>query len=379
MITLFWMSLAGAFYAYFGYPLLLLILGKLKNIIAPEKSTSFSESEAPSITIIIPAHNEESIIGDKLRNTLSLYYPGKLQILVVSDGSTDDTVQIVNEFLDDPRVTLFELQQRKGKAQALNRALQQVEGEIVIFSDASIMLEQNAVWHIVQPFTNPLIGCVSGEDLIEDGGGEGLYGKYELFLRNQESLVGSIVGASGSFYAQRTDLVDPFLEGLAPDFLSVMNTVEKGFRVISYPAARGTMTSVKSSRDEFQRKVRTLIRGMTALFKKSNLLNPIRYPVFSLFLWSHKIMRWLVPFFLIGMLVSCLLLFDNTFYKIILLLQLAFYFLALLGAIGISRIAESIPGKVALYFTSVNIAIVIAWIRYALGVRQEIWAPSKRN
>ncbi|MCW8934254.1 MAG: glycosyltransferase family 2 protein [Gammaproteobacteria bacterium] len=379
MITLFWVSLAAIFYAYFGYPLILVILGKLKDIFSPEVHETYPEDSAPDITIIIPAHNEEQVIEAKIRNTLSLYYPGKIQVLVVSDGSSDNTVSITNKFIDDKRLFLLELTERSGKAQALNRALKEVTGDIVIFSDASILLEEKSVWEIVQPFTDKNIGCVSGEDIIEEAGGEGLYGLYELFLRNQESKIGSIVGASGSFYAQRTHLIDPFLEGLAPDFLSVMNTVEKGYRVISYSPARGTMTAVQSSKDEFQRKVRTLIRGMTALFKKTNLLNPFNNPLFSLFLWSHKIMRWLVPFFLLFTLLSSVVLIDNLFYEIMLYLQLAFYLIALMGALGVEKVLDTIPGKIALYFTSVNVAIAIAWFKYFTGVRQELWIPSKRK
>jgi cellulose synthase/poly-beta-1,6-N-acetylglucosamine synthase-like glycosyltransferase len=273
----------------------------------------------------------------------------------------------------------LEIKERSGKAQALNKALKQVTGDIVVFSDASIILETESVWQIVQPFTDDKIGCVSGEDIIEESGGEGLYGTYELFLRNQESKIASIVGASGSFYAQRTHLIDPFVEGLAPDFLSVMNTVEKGYRVISHSAARGTMSAVQSSKDEFQRKIRTIIRGMTALFKKANLLNPLTHPVFALFLWSHKIMRWLVPFFLLTILISSVLLIEDVFYGTMFYLQLLFYFIALISALGIQTISSTLPGKITLYFTSVNIAIFIAWFQYLAGVRQEIWVPSKRK
>jgi len=379
MTILFWISFAGIFYAYFGYPLLLLFLGKIKKVLFFKPQLMLEEAQAPSVTLIIPAYNEESIIGEKLENTLSLYYPGELHILVVSDGSSDTTVSIVNKYLSDSRVELFELTERKGKAQALNKALQQVKTEIIIFSDASIILEQQALWHIVQPFANSKIGCVSGEDHIEGGGGEGLYGKYELFLRDKESQLDSIVGASGSFYAQRTALVTPFQEGLAPDFVSVMNTVERGYRAISHPDAIGSMVAVKSHKDEFNRKVRTFIRGMTAMFKMKHMLNPVSFPMFSFFLWSHKMMRWFVPFFLISLMVSNFFILDNNFYRVILIAQLLFYGMALLGFLGVKIFMDSILGKIAIYFTSVNVAILLAWVRYLMGVRQEIWSPSKRH
>jgi cellulose synthase/poly-beta-1,6-N-acetylglucosamine synthase-like glycosyltransferase len=380
MKLIFWLCFFGVFYAYFGYPILLMILGKLKDIFSPTLEYQIDAAQAPSVTIIIPAHNEEAVIARKLENTQAIEYPGELKILIVSDGSTDATVDIVQQAASsDSRIVLYELEERRGKAQALNHAIKTVATDLIVFSDASIILEQDSLWNIVQPFADPKIGCVSGEDIIEGGGGEGLYGKYELFLRDRESRVGSIVGASGSFYAQRTHLVTPFEEGLAPDFLSVMNTVESGYRVISYPPAVGYMSAVESHKDEFQRKIRTLIRGMTALFRKADMLNPLKYPMFSLFLWSHKLMRWLVPFFLIGMLISNLFMTAEVFYMLIMFLQLAFYSLALLGYLEFKSLSNTLPGKIALYFTGVNVAILVAWIRYVSGVRQEIWTPSKRT
>jgi len=367
----------GVFYAYFGYPLLLLMLGKIKDLFKPKTMELLSENQAPSITIIIPAYNEEKVIKNKIENTLNLYYPGELQILFVSDGSTDLTVSYINEYTDN--VQLLDLKKRQGKAQAMNLALKEASGEIIVFTDASIMLEKDSVWNIIQPFADSAIGCISGEDHIDGEGSEGLYGKYELFLRNQESRLGSIVGASGSFYAQRKELVFPFLEGLAPDFLSVMNTVEKGYRVITYPLAKGVMTALKSNQDEFNRKVRTLIRGMTALFKKTNLLNPMRYPLFSLFLISHKLFRWIVPFFLITLFFSNLYLLDYVFFILTIMLQVIFYLLAVLGNVGNKKVMESVIGKIAVYFTNVNVAIFVAWFRYLVGVRQELWVPTKRS
>ena len=237
--------------------------------------------------------------------------PASLRIVVVSDGSTDATSQIVNSFAADDRLMFVDLPVRKGKANALNRGVRSCNRRDHRFSDASILLEEQAVWELVRPFADAGVGCVSGEDRIEGGGGEGLYGRYELFLRRQESRLGSIVGASGSLYAQRTNLVKDFPEGVAPDFLSVLNTVQSGYRAISTPDAVGYMTAIADPKNEFKRKVRTVIRGMTALFQKKVLLNPFRYPTFSLFLLSHKIMRWYVPVFLSVLLVTNFFLLDR--------------------------------------------------------------------
>jgi hypothetical protein len=247
-----------------------------------------------------------------------------------------------------------------------------------VFSDASINLESDAIQQIVTPFQNDVIGCVSGEDYIPGGGGEGAYGKYELFLRNLESRVGSIVGASGCFYAVRRKLCVPFQEGMAPDFFSVLHTAGKGLRAITEPKARGAMESVRQSSQEFERKIRTLLRGMTTLMAFQYLMNPLRYGIFAVELLSHKILRWCAGIFLVFLFVSNLFLLDSTFFLITFFLQLIFYCFALLGWFDCMRLSEKIFIKLPLYFCIVNLSAMLAWIKYFSGQRQEIWEPSKR-
>ncbi len=269
--------------------------------------------------------------------------------------------------------------ERGGKARALNHGLKHATGEVVCFSDASIVLDRDALATLVANFRDPAIGCASGEDVIAGGGGEGLYGRYELALRRLESKVHSIVGASGSFYAQRRSLCGEFPEGMAPDFLSVLNTVEQGYRAISDSGARGSMTSLSSSQAEFQRKVRTILRGISTLFLKWRLLNPLRFGVFALELISHKLMRWCVPFFLIVLFVSNLFLLDQAAYVVFLIGQIVFYALAMLSWLGVPLVEKSLAGRIAAYFTIVNVATLVAWWKYASGVRQEIWNPTRRE
>ena len=240
------------------------------------------------------------------------------------------------------------------------------------------MPDAGALRHVVQPFQDTTIGCVSGEDHIPGGGGEGLYGRYELLLRNLESQVSSIAGASGSFYAMRARLCTPFLPGMAPDFLSVLSTVEQGSRAVTEPRAFGTMSSVKSARGEFRRKVRTLIRGMTALWHARALLNPLRSGLFALVLWSHKLARWMVPFLLLAMLFANVWLLGEPFYLFTGVVQIAFYVSALLALFGIRVLRDSLLGKIPMYFTVVNSAILVAWIQFLSGTRLEIWEPTKR-
>ena len=379
MRMLFWLSLLAIAYAYVGYPLLLRVLAAMKIRSRSPGSGPDISGTLPSVSVIVPVHNEEAVIAAKLDNLAALDYPReRLQVLVVSDGSTDRTTGIVRA-RECEGLRLLEVTERGGKARALNCGLTHARGDVVCFTDASIMLDPDALKALARNFNDPAVGCASGEDVIRAGGGERLYGAYELGIRRLESAVSSIVGASGSFYAQRRHLCPEFPEGLAPDFLSVLDTVGRGFRAVSDPAATGTMTSLASSRAEFQRKVRTLLRGMATLRARIGMLNPLRHGVFALLLFSHKLMRWWAPFFLMLLLVANAFLLDSPLYVAFLAGQVAFYGLALLAGVGVGIVRDSLPGKVALYFTVVNLATLVAWWKFARGARQEIWTPTQRE
>jgi Glycosyl transferase family 2 len=277
-----------------------------------------------------------------------------------------------------PAMTILDLPVRRGKAAGLNAGLARATNDILVFSDASIELEPDSLQRLVTPFRDARIGCVSGEDRIAESGGEAWYGRYELMLRRLESRVHSIVGASGSFYAQRRALCAPFTEGMAPDFLSVLRTIEQGFRAVSEPTAVGAMTSVKNPKHEFDRKVRTLIRGITTLVAYAHLLNPFRTGLFAFVLFSHKVMRWAAPAFLVMALLASLALVHLPFYAAVVVAQAAFYLCAWAALAERGGLNRSIVGKVALYFTTVNVAALVAWVRFARGVRQELWTPSER-
>jgi cellulose synthase/poly-beta-1,6-N-acetylglucosamine synthase-like glycosyltransferase len=373
-LVVFWVSMAGLVYAYFGYPLLLLVLARRRRDDGP----GVEPAAWPSVVLLIPVHNERANIEAKLANAAALEYPGRLRVCFISDGSTDGT----NEYIEahvDARTTFIALSGRNGKAGALNRALQEATEDIVVFTDASIMLAPDAIHRIVQPFTDPRVGCVSGEDRIEGAGGEGLYGRYELFVRRRESEIGSIVGASGSFYAQRRHLCEPFVPNLAPDFWSVLRVVEQGYRAISEPTAVGSMTHVSSMTDEFTRKVRTLLRGITTLWRYAHLMNPFAYGFFAIQLLSHKLARWLVPFFLAGALIaSAVLAPASPWFAAALAGQVVLYLLALAAHAAVPPFAGWRLARIAYYFTAVNVATLVAWLKYVGGVRQEIWTPSQR-
>lgn len=374
--VLFWLSVFGVVYPYLGYPSALWVLG---HFLGRQRQRENGDILCyPSVSMIIPVCNEEARIEQKIANTKALRYPAdRLQVLFVSDGSTDRTTELIRMRAPETMI-LLDLPVRRGKGAALNAGLDHAKHDIIVFSDAAIELDPDALRQLVQRFRDPEIGCISGEDKIAESGGEAWYGRYELLVRRLESKVHSIVGASGSFYAQRRELCGPFVEGMAPDFLSVLRTVEQGFRAVSEPAAVGAMTSVKDSKQEFERKVRTLIRGMTTLFSHARVLNPVRFGIFSLEVLSHKVLRWSVPFFLVTALACSVTLLGSPWFNLLVIGQATFYAAALLAFSGWELVRHSLLGKVALYFSMVNAATLVAWFKYGKGVRQELWTPSQR-
>ncbi len=374
----FWIGALAAIYAYVGYPVVLWVWAAARRSAA--RPSRLERREFPPVTMIVPVHNERSIILEKLANTEGLRYPGeKLEALFVSDGSTDGTAEAIEAHAVG-RIRLIVLPGRGGKAGALNAGLAAARHDIIVFSDASIMLEPDALEEIVQPFSDSGVGCVSGEDWIAERGGEGLYGRYELHLRRLESRLGSIVGASGSFYAQRRVLCDQFVPNVAPDFLSVLITVGQGFRAISCPTARGRMSALATPGQEYDRKVRTILRGITTLARNLRLLNPLRTGSFAFVLASHKLARWLVPFSLMATgLSSALLAGSSPIYAVALWVQLALWVVALAGIYGPGPVRRSLAARIAVFFLVVNLATLHAWLKFARGSRQEVWAPTRRG
>lgn len=373
--VLFWTAVAGVMYAYAGYPALLTIASAARRRVRPAHRDLL-----PSLSLIVPAHNEREAIESKIRNCAELRYPhDRLQILYVSDGSTDGTAELIRAGLD-ARSRLIELPARSGKAAALNAGLEQAGNEIVVFTDASMQLEEDALQAIVRPFSAADVGCVSGEDLVAGSGGEALYGRYELFLRRRESRLHSIAGASGSFYAERRSLSRPFEANLAPDFLSVLRAVERGYRAVSEPTARGHMKAVGAPADEFRRKVRTLLRGMTTIGRYPHLLNPVQYGWFAWILLSHKVVRWLVPLFMmVALLTSMRLAVESAFFVAAAALQGVLYGVACLAIVRREGGREYLPVRIAVFAVASNAAVAVAWWKYLTGVRQEIWTPSRRG
>lgn len=371
----FWLSLAFIAYTYAGYPLLMKALALVRP--RPVRKAAIT----PPLTVIITAHNEEARLAAKLENTLALDYPPeRLQVIVASDCSTDATDSIARGYAGRG-VELVRSPVRGGKERAQRLALTRARGDIVVFTDAASRLERGVLRRLAANFADESVGCVSSEDRVLPGegqsGGEGFYVRYEMLLRRLESEVCSLVGLSGSCFAARKRVCANFSETLPSDFNTLLECVRRGLRGVSEPAALCYYRPVADER-EFQRKVRTVVRGLTGLAANRDMLNPFRHGLFSLSLASHKLCRWLVPFALALSLAANLALAPaSPFYRALLLLQALFYALAWAGMRS-RPLARLLVVKVPFFFVTVNTSIAVAWLKFLRGERIVAWQPSER-
>lgn len=378
LVLLFWVALVGSVFSYFIYPLLLLLLPARKR---PAPAPSQTAEYVPRVSLIVTAHNEESRIREKIENCLKLDYP-HIEILVASDCSTDATDAIVEEY-QQRAVLLARATERKGKEHAQLQAIRKASGDILVFSDVATAIPEDAIRKLVRYFADPSVGSVSSEDrfLSRDGGvvGEGAYVRYEMWLRGLESARAGLVGLSGSFFAARRAVCDDHWDIYAPsDFNTALNTVRNGLVAVTAPDVLGFYQDVADSTREYQRKVRTIIRGLTALARHPEVLNPLRYGLFSFQVFGHKLMRWLAPWFqLLLLLVSFALAGQGAVYTLTLVAQLAFYGLVLAGH-WMPSLRESVPVKIPYFFVQVNMATAQATVSFLSGRRMTVWTPSKR-
>lgn len=375
--TVFWMSVGLVAYAYIGYAFVLwgLSLFRCRRVSKADIT--------PPVTFIITAYNEQSRIAGKLDNTLKLTYPvSRFEVLVASDCSSDKTDEIVKSY-GDRGIQLVRASVRKGKEAAQKLAVEVAKGEIFVFSDVATILTENAVSSIVKNFHDPTVGCVSSVDrfLDQDGrvSGEGAYVRYEMFLRSLETRVNSLVGLSGSFFAARREVCEgKWSDDLQSDFNTVLNSMRMGLRGVADPESVGYYKNIADERKEYDRKVRTVLRGISVFMRSLALVNPLRHSVFAWQLLSHKLCRWLVPFAMMTAFVSnALLALSSQWYAMLFLTQILFYSVALGGILWKPLLRFPIV-KLFSFFLLVNASIFQAWVRYWSGERLIVWEPSKR-
>jgi len=402
------------FYAYFGYPLCLLGLSLVRRTNKSTKSDNSKlktqNSKLPSLSFIITAYNEEKRIREKIENSLQQDYPrDKLEIIIASDCSTDKTDEIAKAY-ESQGVKLVRSPVRKGKEHAQKLAVEQATGDILVFSDVATIIKPDALTNIVANFTDKTVGCVSSVDkfMNPDGSvsGEGAYVRYEMFLRKLESRVNTLVGLSGSFFAARKEVCQNWADDLQSDFNTLLNSVKIGLHGISDANTVGYYKNLADEKREFDRKVRTVLRGVSVLMRNLSLLNPFQYGLFSWQLLSHKLCRWLVPFFLVlAFIANAALAFSSHFYLGLFILQLVFYAMAGLyhfggqshhivappssffdptdstdapATIQNSKLKIRNYLKLPYYFVAVNAGILLAWWKFLKGERALFWQPSRR-
>jgi glycosyltransferase involved in cell wall biosynthesis len=375
MAILFWGSVLFVVYAYAGYAACLWGLTRVRR--RPVRAADVT----PAVSFIITVHNEAKRISAKLENTLAQDYPAdRLEIVVASDCSTDETDHIVRSYADRG-VRLIRAAERRGKEHAQKLAVEHASGEILVFSDVATELDPGGIRHIVRNFSDATVGCVSSVDRMigTDGRptGEGGYVKYEMRLRQLETEIGSVVGLSGSFFAARRSICMPWPVDVPSDFTIVFNAVSRGLRGISDPRSVGYYRDLADPSREYARKVRTVVRGVSGLLKHRTLLNPFRYGIFAWQLASHKLCRWLVPFaMLIAAASNLLLAREPGLYRWLLVIQALFYGLAVLAIRWPTRALQ--VWRPVGFLVLANVSILDAWLRLLRGQTAVMWTPSQR-
>ena len=373
---LFWLLLGILIYTFFGYPLLCFVLGRFRN-----RPVRWDESYQPAVTLVISAYNEETVIGKKIDNTMELDYPReRLEVIVASDGSTDRTNEIVREKIAmGEYVKLLAFQENRGKTTVQNDAVMEARGEIVVFSDANAMYQQDALGKLVRNFADREVGCVCGELVYLAGEsaasqGEGFYWRYEQFLKKAESRLGSVLGATGAIYAVRKDLYVPLDVEIISDFVEPLRIVEGGHRAVYEEEAVAYEQIDDDYGSGWKRKIRIIARGYQGLLSVKHLMNPFRYGFLALGLISHRLLRWYAGFLLPGVLGfnAYLAWAGPALYLWLLLIHVCFYFLAAAGMIsGVKWKPLMVPA----YFCAMNLASVLGVVQYYRGRRYVSWEP----
>lgn len=380
--VIFWFAFFIVFYAYAGYPMVLAVIALCQK----KRPANTGSAILPNVSLLISAHNEETVIADKIENSLALEYPrDKIEIIVISDGSTDATDNIVTRY-HERNVVLKRYAGHLGKTACLNNAVPKASGEIIVFSDANSQYDRKALLYLVETFSDPAIGWVTGRtEYVSSEGGEkissaGIYTRIERLTKSLEGRIGSCVGADGAIFGIRKSLYRPLKDYDINDFVIPAKIIQQGYRGIMAKQAFCIEKTPASVAGEFRRHIRITARTLRAISTHRNLLNPLKYPVFSLELASHKLMKFFVPYAL------CILFLTNIFitategsaiYAAFLCVQILLYILWLAGSLGIPLSFLAGPSRVVQTFFAVNLAIFIGWIRFFRGEKFTTWATGR--
>ena len=375
---IFFFSLFMIFYIYLGYPVLVVLIGFIRD-----KRIKKGDYQ-PHVTILIAAYNEEDSIGATIKNKLELDYPkDKLEIIVISDSSSDRTDEIVKQY-ESQGVKLLRQKPRAGKTSALNMAVPHAKVDILVFSDANSIWAQDALSKLLRNFSDPKVGYVTGKMIYTNkdgtiiGDGCSAYMKYENFLRKVETKAGSVVGVDGGIDAVSKSLYQSMNSDQLPDFILPLKVVEQGYRVVYEPFAILKEPSLNEPEDEYKMRVRVSLRSLWALSDMRHLLAFSPSFLYSWQLLSHKVLRYMCFVFLIGAYLTNLFLWpESSFYKLFFIAQNLAYIGVILSPILEKKGFQSKILYLLYYFVLLNIAAAHAFIKFLLRQKQVMWTPRK--
>ena len=372
-LTVVWASLIVLLYVYLGYPLLLGALSLLKK--RPRAALGYF----PKISVLIAAYNEESNIQKKIEQTLRLAYPGdKLEVIVLSDCSTDGTDAIVKAF-PDPRVRLLRAPRREGKTNAQNLGSEVAAGEVLVFSDATTVYHDMALQYLAANYVDPKVGAVSGRYQYFDPNGNSPTGlgmvafwNYENLIKMMQSRIATITGCCGCIYSVRSSAYTCLRPDIISDLVQPLWAIHKGYRVVFEDRALAYEETTRSSREEFSMRVRVVTRGIRGILSVPQLLNPVRHTWVSFQLLSHKILRWFVSVLLLLFFASSAALWNSAGYRTLFVLQVFFYsFVGLSLLLPLHRMWK--PFGIPLYFCTVNFAALCSLVEVIRGRKYVVW------
>ncbi|MEM7031524.1 MAG: glycosyltransferase family 2 protein [Chloroflexota bacterium] len=369
--VLFWMAAFIIFYTFFGYPILVRLL--VPYFARPIRHANIT----PTVTLLVAAYNEAEFIAEKIKNSLTLDYPpDQFSIVIVTDGSDDDTVDIVRRYKGQG-VRLYHQPERRGKIAATNRVMPLIDSEIVIFTDANTLLETGTIRAIIRNFADSTVGGVAGEKRVL-GGNEGLYWRYESYLKRCDSALSSVMGAAGELFAIRKSLFQPpEPDALIEDFLMSMRLVDQGWRVVYEPEAIARERPTSHTASDWHRRTRIATGGFQSIGRLLPLLNPWRGRIAWQY-WSHRVLRWAVTPFLFPIIyILNLSLIDQPLYQFLWLAQTLFYCIALVGFFR-DRLGKrkGIP-QIIFYFCLTNAAALIGFWRYITNTQPVTWVKAR--
>ena len=378
----FWVAFAVVFYTYIGYGILVWFWAKCVSVIKTEEQLAHYE---PHVSLVVPAYNEANILKEKILNCLELDYPAeKLDLVFITDGSTDNSKEILRSY---PNILHLHSSERGGKSLAENRAMQFVKTPYVIFTDCNSLLNREAVKEITKHYQDPKVGSVSGEKKIisegtTSGAGEGIYWKYESFLKKCDSRIHSLMGAAGELVSFRSNLFQPLeKDTILDDFIQSLRIVEKGYKVVYEPKAYASEGPSASIEDEMKRKIRICAGGWQSMIRLKSLLNPFQNPIVTFLYVSHRVLRWsLTPLLLAFMLPLNLVLAwaVGGFYVGIFIFQVLFYLASWLGWKAEQRGIKVKALLIPLYFSMMNVAVFVGFVRFIHDAQPAAWEKAER-